>query len=388
MVSDLKKRKFDWIDRLRNSWSTLINKISKSLKLSNLITYIANFSLCKYVLLIILVSAAGILINATARNRLPFFNVLLFILVFCLFSSHYTTVRIKKMCDKLDKESMIGTSEKLILRQKFIQRLNCNIVYIPTLLFGFLIPFATFQLINIELDWIVCVYCFFILSIVTMSCTVGAVYFLFLLMFMSYIRMNAHKINGGYDAALNNSKWINDIIRTSGVCNKFFSLVGTAFILAFCLFSFSGKYGINYNDIISVICVVMFWFIIVVFIILGAIISTVWSRITIRKIVEIILSNAQKQLYDEFIVTTDLSLKVDKGIKLSLLNINRNQMFNLNHSLFSGFISLINFAASLEATTSLIKMIVNLDIPSVLSNNMQIKDIYHLTAGIMCIFVK
>lgn len=372
MVNALKEKIVKWFKRICKSWSALFAKTSNWLSLSNVITRMANFSIFKYISILIVLSALGMILNTISRNQLPYFNVLLLILIFCQISSHYTTVRINKICEKLNTQSMIGQYEQFVVRQKFTKRLNSNLVYIPTLFFGFIIPTAAFQLINIEVDLIVCAYCFFVLSVVTMSCTVGAIHFLFLLMFMHNIRINAHKINGGYDTVQYSSIWLNDLISISGVCNKFFSLVGTAFILAFCLFSFSGKYCIDYSDIISVLCIAMFWFIIVIFIILGAIVASVWSRITIRKTVEILLSNAKKNLYDEFLITNDLSLKIEKGIRLSLLNINQSKIFKLNRSYFAMFISIINFAASLEATVSLMSMM--------------FKDIFPLSTSIMYIF--
>lgn len=363
MVIALIRRKHVTIQEKQQSFCNLVSHFS----VENVINHVINLSFGRYIAIIIFLSLIGISLNILANNPLPCFHELLLILVFCQLSTYCTTVRIIEAQRKLNNDDMIGSPNLFALRVKFNSRLTSNIIYIPTIFFGILIPSATFRLINIEIDYIVKAFCFVALSVVTMSCTIGAIYYLYLLVFIHNIKKNAHRINSGYDAVQSHTKWINDVISVSRTCNIFFLLVGTAFILAFCLFSFSGKFGINYEEAISKICLAVFWVVITVCIILSAIVATIWSKITIQKTIDIIFSNSQKNLYEEFLITEDIGLKIERGIRLSLLSTNRSQLIKQKAGFLATLISLINIVASVEATVSLINMIVNLDIPSILT---------------------
>lgn len=307
----------------------------------------------------------GIILNLLSENKMPYFFALLFILLFCIFSACYTTTTIKNTYNRLER-CMPGDSTLLVLRTKYSSRLHNNIIFMPLVFFGTLIPIATFSLIEINLSISIKIYCFLGLSITVMSCTFGAIHYLLLVLFMNDIRKNINKINK-YDC-LNpqQTSWFKELTHVSQICNNFFLLVGFMLILAFCIFSFSGRFGIDITKLSSIIYLAIFWIVIVAFIILGSIIMTILSNYETNRILNGLYIREQNKLRENYEHAKDTYVKNTYAIQLSLLSINRSTKTLLKKNFLSYLLSAIDTVASVEATITLINFIINSNIPSLL----------------------
>ena len=307
----------------------------------------------------------GIILQACAKHPLPYFFVLLSVLLFCILASYSTTKCIASVYKKF-RQSMTGDIELLILRTKYAARANRDIIYVPIIFFGVLVPSAAFALIGINLDILVKVYCFTGLSIMVMTCTFGAIQYMLFLVFIYDIKKSIDSITEFDSLNPQETKWVKELSSVSRKCNNFFLLVGLALIFAFCLFSFSGKFMIDTSKTSSVIFLAIFWIIIAIFIIIGAIVLTLFSNYEINKILDGLYDKQQQKLRNNYRYATDTYVKNTFAMRLSLLSISQANKVLFKKNAFSYMLSIINTVASIEATRTLLNSIMAINASSLI----------------------
>lgn len=307
----------------------------------------------------------GIVLQLAVNNSLPFFYILLIILIFCLLSSHFTSYLINNTYLKF-KNSMIGDETLFVIRTKHSTYIKNKIIYIPIIFFGILVPIAAFSLMGINLNFYLKVYCFTGLSVVVMFCTYGAIQYILFIIFIQNIRKEIKNVTAYNKLNPQQTIWFKDLLCVSRTCNNLFLIVGFLFIVAFCVFVFSGDFKINICKISSSIFLVIFWLIIIVFIIFGAIILTLLSNFETKRILNGLYNNCQTTLKENYKYSKDVYTKNTFAILMSLLIINRNTKTLLKKNLLSYLFSIIDAIASVEATITLINIIIKTNIPSLI----------------------
>lgn len=163
-----------------------------------------------------------------------------------------------------------------------------------------------------------------------------------------------------------NTPWFKELFNVTRICNNLFLAVGLAFVIAFCVFSLSDKFNIDLSNPLVKTCLLLFWAIIVICIITGAIALTLSSNNDAKKILDGLFDNEQTTLNGNYIQSNANDVKNYWSIRLSLIVINRNTKKLFTKSLFSYILSAIDAVAAVEATLSLIVAILNIEIADII----------------------
>lgn len=96
----------------------LIKNIIKALDMKNVLCLFDFKNSKRFGTILITVVIIGLIINYSVSNRLPYFILLIVMLLFCMVSSFYTTSKIIESQDKFN-QLMAGDSVLLVLRTKY-----------------------------------------------------------------------------------------------------------------------------------------------------------------------------------------------------------------------------------------------------------------------------
>lgn len=343
----------------------LKKNIIKALDIKNVLCLFNSTHSKKASIILITIVIAGLIMNYSVPNPLPRFNILIAMLSFCIVSSFYTTSKIIECQDKFSR-LMAGDSILLVLRTEYIKKSYRCLIYIPVIIFGIIVPTAAFFMIGISINIFIKVFCFLGLSFTVMICTLGAIQYLILLIFMHKIRISIKKIKNYDDFNPQNTPWFKELFRVTRICNNLFLAVGLVFVIAFCVFSLSDKFAIDLSNPIVKTCLLLFWTIIVIFIIAGAIFLTLSSNNDAKKILDGLFDSEQAKLNDNYIHANDINIKNFWSIQLSLMVIKRNTKKLFTKSLFSYILSAIDAIAAAEATLALVAAILNVEIADII----------------------
>ena len=356
---------------IKKFFRELIKSIIKTINIKNVLG-LFELSKSKKVIMLIPIVLMGTTINYTASHPLPYFGILLIMLVLCIIASYYTTHKIL-ICQKNFNKEMSGDYTLLKLRTEYIANSSRYSIYIPIIFFGIIVPTAAFLMIGIKINPFVNLFCFWGLSCTVMICTFGAIQYLILLLFIHKIRINIKNIKNYENLDPQQTEWFQTLFNIIRICNTLFLLVGLIFVIAFCLFTFSERFAIDFSNTGSKICLWLFWAIIVIFIIFGAVFFTISSNIEIKKILNGLYDNEQTTLNDNFSHARDEYIKNLFSIQLSLMVIKRNTKILFKKNIFSYLLSVIDAIASLEATLSFLGMMLHIELPNLfdfITNNL------------------
>lgn len=301
--------------------------------------------------IILICALCGVALDYKISLRMPYFKTLLISLLFCLCSTLFTTHLIVKTIEEIHPAE---DNKLLELYTKNEKNMTSQYIYLPMIFFGITVPVSTFILINTNVNIVISVYCFLGLFNVVFFCTLGAIQYFLLLMFIHNIRLKINDIKKYNKFYPPNTSWYIQLAKTAHTCNIFFLLVGLTLIFDFSVFCFSGKFGIGFSGTINILLLTFFWIVIFLFIITGAILLTIFSNRELFFIYRGLIKKKEAFLEEECSNNTDVYLKNIYATQMMQLLDLSSKVDNWGKRLFSFTASFVNLIASIEATKSFV----------------------------------
>lgn len=345
------------IKRLFFSCCIMIGKIIKIGNINNLSKIFLKKHKKIVLTIFLFLILIGINLHMVFEATLPLFWILFILLILCLYLTYQTTTNIFNKIQALDS-SMAGDKTLLILRTKYKTQVHSNIIYLPMLFFSFILSYVAYNLLNVEVDQSIIIYCFVALFVVVFFCTYGAIQYFLLILFIAKIKKNIKSIDNYDRIHPQNSDWLTTLNKLINKCNRRFLIVGLLLIIAFNIFSLTGKFGINISNKTDMVLLSIFWLIILFFIIFCAIFCSCYSNYCINSIQTNLISKVKNSLNQEYNNCKQNDIRNSYAIRIMLLsNLETTKRFAKN--LTTNLLSIVDAVASIQATISLVNMIIN-----------------------------
>lgn len=289
----------NFLSNVKNKFITFIRKCFNSIKNECNYARVLSPIRLRNIVLPLIYSMAGWIINILAENKFPDFLVMWGLLFIIILITRSTTSRIAKLNSNLDQE-MAGDNILVTLKVKYQKKCRSNKNHILSIGGALLIVYLSYALLHINITISIKIYCFLSLLLIVICCINGALQYYYLLVFLYNIAKSTSNIEN-YDNELPyRTKWLNYITKEAHFCNIMYFITGTFIIFLLNRFMFTSTYGVQLTNRFDMIYCVLFWIIIIIFIVIGFPVLTIIGYINIRNVIsglkersETLLKNSQ-----------------------------------------------------------------------------------------------
>lgn len=183
----------------------------------------------------ILVAGIGIPLNTTAQNKFPLFLPFVFALYFTLAAAYYSIRKVQKFF--ANKSNFIihsaGEHTILVARKKYERIAKSNYNFAFPVIFGGSIAVLTSQVLGIQLDSSIRLYCLSALAVILAICAIGFFQYFYFILFLLKLARDAEQIKA-YDNALPaKTDWLVDLASMANSYSTMYFLVGLVYIYTF-----------------------------------------------------------------------------------------------------------------------------------------------------------
>ena len=340
----------------------IIVATAKRISFSNFLMLIERIKIRYPIIFSAIIVGIGIYLNATGQDKFPLFLPFEMALYYTLATAYYSIRKVQTFF--ADKSYFVlhsaGEHTILVARKKYERIAKSNYNFAFPIAFGGGIAVLTAQILGIQLDNNIRMYCLSALSVILAVCAIGFFQYFYFILFLLQIAKNAEGIKT-YDSALPaKTDWLVDLASMANSYSTMYFLVGLIYILLFYVFSFTNFFGNIYNTLDNPIILYILWSVIIIIIIIGFPVTTLLGLYALKTITVKLKKHQEEKLRKQrdLTVSDDSMLAAIDSLLILLNGTPDIPQKPLIGYLCSGVIGILNLLASIQAVSLLIPSLV------------------------------